>query len=103
MWQRLDLLNIEYSKICFPSMILEQWIVIGADPFWPALPGSSSIEHAAEYRTINITRLDCESNNPTGELIHDEHYPVALQQPGRRTRLDDYRRPGQSPWVQEER
>ena len=65
-------------------MILEQWIVIGADPFWPVPPGSSVIEYTAECRSINISSMDCEPDNPAAVLIHDHHHPVAVQQPGRR-------------------
>ena len=60
-------------------MVLEQWIVIGADPFWPALHGSSVIEHPAECWAIHIPYIDSKANDPARVLIHHHHDPVSLQ------------------------
>ncbi len=35
-------------------------------------------EHAADRRTIQRARVDCDADNPARVLIHDDHHPVRL-------------------------
>jgi hypothetical protein len=37
MWKRLDVLDFKHPQIRFPSLVLEQWIIIGADSPWPSI------------------------------------------------------------------
>lgn len=37
------------------------------------------VKHAAKGLPIDATRLDAESYNPTGKLIHDDEYPMGLE------------------------
>jgi hypothetical protein len=61
-------------------MVLEQWIVIGANPLWPALTRSGIVEHTAERWTIDIRSVDSKANNPARVLIHHYLHLVAFQQ-----------------------
>ena len=63
-------------------MVLKLRIVVGANPLWPTLTRSSIVEHTAERWTIDNSSMDCESNNPSGVLTHDQHDPVRRQHDG---------------------
>ena len=63
-------------------MVLKWRIVVGANTLWPTLTRSGIVEHTAERWTIDISSIDCESNNPSGVLIHDQHDPVRRQRDG---------------------
>jgi hypothetical protein len=44
------------------------------------LTRSCLIGHATERLFIDIACVNCKANDPPAVLIHDDHYPVALQQ-----------------------
>ncbi len=55
-------------------------IVVGADVLrHPALPSNGAVEHATESDTIDLSRMDAETNDPARVLIHDHQDPVGPQ------------------------
>ena len=57
-------------------MILEQWIVVGAESLWPSVASGSIIEHTADSRAIYVSSMDSEPDYPACVLIHHDHDPV---------------------------
>ncbi len=45
---RLHFGNLEYSKVRFPPMESEQWIMIAADIFWRSGSADRAVEHPTE-------------------------------------------------------
>jgi len=78
----LNLLDIQDSKIRFPTMEFKQRVVIGAQVARSARTGNSSGEHAAQGDAIDIASLYPESNDPPCELIRDDEHSVGLEQDG---------------------
>lgn len=42
-------------------------------------PNDDAIEHAADNGTVKYACMHSETNDATGILIHDDHYPVGLE------------------------
>jgi hypothetical protein len=76
--------EFEKTTVRIPAMVFEQRIIIGTAISRCALPANSFSEHSAQGGPIDVAALNAESDNATGELIHDDQHPVALcdeQQP----------------------
>ena len=63
-------------------MRLEQRIVIGTEMSGDALPVDGGIEHAADVGAIDGTTMHTDSDEATGELVHDHEHPVAPEHDG---------------------
>src|ERR1700730_6103245 len=63
-------------------MRLEQRIMIGAEMSRCAPTMNGDVEHAAEVGAIDRTRVHADSDEATGELVHDHEYPVAPEYDG---------------------
>jgi hypothetical protein len=79
MWKGFDLLDFQDTKIRFPSMILEKWIIVGADSLWPEISTGRFIKHAAQSRPVYMSCMESKANDPAGVLIHHDHDPVWFQ------------------------
>jgi hypothetical protein len=51
--------------------------------------GDHLIEHAAESWTIYYARLHGEADDAAGELIHDDHHPIGVEDQGFTTKEID--------------
>lgn len=76
---RLDFANLEYPKIGLPPMEMEQRIVVTADVFGRIGPTDRLAKHPTEYWPIDSSCVHAKANNPSGELIHNDENPVALE------------------------
>ena len=54
--------------------------MIRADPSGQRMSGSGPIEHAADRRAVDVLATDAKADNAPGKHIHDDQYPVAVQQ-----------------------
>lgn len=70
-----EVINIENSKISFPTMKIKKRVIVGTQVFWIFLPCNNFIKHAAKSNTVNITSVSCHAYNTSGKLIHYYHYP----------------------------
>ena len=76
----LDLGHIKDAQIGLPAMKVEERVVITAEALRQCrYAGDHLIEHAAERRTIDYPGLHSEADDAASELIHDDHYPMALE------------------------
>jgi hypothetical protein len=69
----------EYSEVGFPPMEPEQWIMIASDVLWRAGPADRTVEHPTERWSIHCPCMYPKVNDLTGELVHDDEDPVALE------------------------
>ena len=63
-------------------MRLEERIMIGAEMSWCALTMDGGVEHAAKVGTIDRITVHADSDEATGELVHDHEHPVAPEHDG---------------------
>ena len=77
---RFDFVDFQYPQIGLPAMKLEQRIVVGAEISRWALSIKGVIEHAAHGGPIDVTAMNAEPDYATRELIHDDQYPVRIEQ-----------------------
>src|SRR5450631_522701 len=60
----------------------EQWIVVGTQMLRERLAGYCLVEHATNRHAIDVRRLGADTDDPTREMIHHNHDPVALEHNG---------------------
>src|SRR5260370_28354950 len=82
MWHGLDFIDLQNPKVRRPTMRLEQRIVIGAEVSWSAPTKNGGVEHAADVGAIDGTTMHADSDEATGELVHDDEHPVAPEHDG---------------------
>jgi len=76
----LDFCHLQYPQIGLPLVEPIKWIGVGADVLrHPALPSNGAVEHPTESDTIDLSRMDAETNDPARVLIHDHQNPVGPQ------------------------
>ncbi len=77
---RLDLLDLKYPQIGQPPVESEQRVVIGADVFGQGLARDGVIEHPTYGDAVDVSTLDTEAEDTTGEHVHDDQHPVTVQE-----------------------
>src|SRR5438046_49760 len=77
-----DFIDLQNSKIRLPTVRLEQRIVIGAEMSRGAPTMNGDVEHAADVGAIDGTTMHADSDEATGELVHDHEHPVAPEHDG---------------------
>ena len=78
----LDFVDLENPEGCFPTVRLEKRIMIGAEMPRCVLTMDGGVEHAAHVGAIDRTTMHTDSDEATGELVHDHEHPVALEYDG---------------------
>src|SRR6266851_6296868 len=78
----LDFVDLQNPKVRRPPVRLEQRIMIGAEMSWCAPSMNGGVEHAAEVGAIDRTTMHADSDEATGELVHDHEHPVAPEHDG---------------------
>ncbi len=63
-------------------MILEQWIMVGAEVTGCSLSSDSMVEHPAQRLPIDRARVNPYANDSPREFIHYHENPVARQHDG---------------------
>jgi hypothetical protein len=56
--------------------------LVGAKIRRLALAGNGSVEHAAQRDAIDIARMHPEADYPASKLVHNDKYPMGVQQHG---------------------
>ena len=82
MWHRLDFVDLQNPKVRPPPVRLEQRIMIRTEMSRRAPAMNGGVEHAAEVGVIDRTAVHADSDEATGELVHDYEYPVAPEHDG---------------------
>src|ERR1700681_201484 len=77
----LDFVDLQNPKIRRPPVRLEERIMIGAEMSWCAPTTNGGVEHAAKVAIDRIT-VHADSDEATGELVHDHEHPVAPEHDG---------------------
>ena len=77
-----DLIDIQYPQICLPTMKFEQGVMIGTDVSRCALTADGLVEHPAKRYPIHSANMNTKTDDPSGELIHDDEDPVRPQDDG---------------------
>src|SRR5712664_44596 len=78
----LDFVDLQNPKIRRPTVRLEQRIMIGTEMSRCAPSMNGAVEHAAEVGAIDGTREHADSDEATGELVHDQEHPVTAEHDG---------------------
>src|ERR1700681_262793 len=78
----LDFVDLQNPEVRRPTVRLEQRIMIGAEMSRCAPTMNGGVEHATEVGTIDRTTVYADSDEATGELVHDHEHPVALEHDG---------------------
>src|SRR6266849_7415770 len=78
----LDFVDLQNPKIRRPTVRLEQRIMIGTEMSRCAPSMNGAVEHAAEVGAIDGTTVHADSDEATGELVHDHEHPVAPEHDG---------------------
>src|SRR5215471_18324368 len=78
----LDFVDLENPEVRRPTMRLEQRIMIGAEMSRGAPTMNGGVEHAAEVGAVDRTTVHADSDEATGELVHDHEHPVAPEHDG---------------------
>lgn len=72
--------SVKNAKIGFPTMELEQRIMIGAEMTRQSqFAGDGTIEHPADRWTVDCTWFHCEADNSSDEPVHDDRHSVSLR------------------------
>src|SRR5438128_6086668 len=78
----LDFVDLENPEVCLPTVRLEERIMIGAEMPRCVLTMDGGVEHAADVGAIDGTTMHADSDEATGELVHDHEHPVAPEHDG---------------------
>src|SRR5712691_12928900 len=78
----LDVVDLENPEVCVPTVRLEERIMIGAEMPRCVLTMDGGVEHAADVGAIDGTTVHADSDEATGELVHDHEHPVAPEHDG---------------------
>src|SRR6266852_1660023 len=78
----LHFVDLENPEVCFPTVRLEERIMIGAEMPRCVLTMDGGVEHAADVGAIDGTTMHADSDEATGELVHDHEHPVAPEHDG---------------------
>ena len=78
----LDFVDLQNTKVRRPTVRLEQRIMIGAEMSRCAPTMNGGIEQAAQVGAIDRTAVLADSDESTGELVHDHEHPVAPEHDG---------------------
>ena len=78
----LDFGDLQNPEVRRPTMRLEQRIMIGAEMSRCARTMNGGVEHAAGVGAIVRTTVHADSDEATGELVHDHEHPVAPENDG---------------------
>ncbi len=78
----LDFVDLQNPKIRRPPVRLEERIMFGAEMSWCAPTTNGGVEHAAKVGAIDRTIVHADSDEATGELVHDDEHPVAPEHDG---------------------
>jgi len=63
-----------------PLPELKERIVVAAEMEWQDVPARNDLaKQAANDRPINAPGLHGEADDPSGELVHDDHDPMDLE------------------------
>ena len=84
----LDFIDLQNPKVRHPTVGLEQRIVIGAEMSRGAPTMDGDVEHAADVGAIDGTTMHADSDEATGELVHDHEHPVAPEHDGLASKKD---------------
>ena len=82
----LDFVDLENPEVCFPTVHLEQQIMIGTEMPRCVLTMDGCVEYAAEVGAIDGITVHADSDEATGELVHDHEHPVL------RSTMDSHRK-----------
>src|SRR6185295_5897589 len=75
----LDCVDLQNSKVCPPTVRLEQRIMIGTEMSRCAPAMYGGVEHAAAVGAGDRTAVHADADEATRELVHDHEHPVASQ------------------------
>ena len=78
----LDFVDLQNPQVRRPTVRLEQRIMIGTEMSRGAPPMHGGVEHAAKVGAIDRTAVHADSDEATGELVHDHEHPVAPEHDG---------------------
>src|SRR6266852_1897662 len=78
----LHFVDLENPEVCFPTVRLEERIMIGAEMPRCVLTMDGGVEHAADVGAIDGTTMHADSDEATGERVHDHEHPVAPEHDG---------------------
>src|ERR1700675_4134715 len=78
----LDFVDLENPEVCRPTVRLEERIMIGAEMPRFVLTTDGGVEHSADVGAIARTTMHADSDEATGELVHDHEHPVASEHDG---------------------
>src|SRR2546426_7128874 len=78
----LDFVDLQNPKVRRPTVCFEQRIMIGTEMSRCAPSMNGAVEHAAEVGAIDGTTVHADSDEATGELVHDHEHPVAPEHDG---------------------
>jgi hypothetical protein len=67
----LDFVDLQNPKVRRPTVRREERIMIGAEMSRCAPTMTGGVEHAAEVGAIDRTTVHADSDEATGELVHD--------------------------------
>src|SRR2546427_2105548 len=79
--------DLENPEVCLPTVRLEERIMIGAEMPRCVLTMDGGVEHAADVGAIDGTTMHADSDEATGELVHDHEHPVAPDSHRKRSTL----------------
>lgn len=75
----LYLLDLEDADICLPSVKLQQRVVVGSEVRRLGRAADDPAKHSADDGTIKRSFASGESDDSPVALVHDDHYPVGIQ------------------------
>src|SRR5712692_5002690 len=78
----LDFVDLQNPEVRGPTVRLEQRIMIGTEMSRCAPTMNGGVEHAAEVGAIDRTTVHTDSDEATGELVHDHEHPIAPEHDG---------------------
>src|SRR5215468_5751527 len=78
----LDFVDLQNPKVRRPPVRLEQRIMIGTEMSRGAPTMNGGVEHAAEVGAVDRITVHADSDEATGELVHDHEHPVAPEHDG---------------------
>src|SRR5205809_6843023 len=96
-----DFIDLQNPKVRRPTVRLEQRIVIGAEMSRGAPTMNGDVEHPAGVGAIDGTTPHADSDEATGELVHDHEPPLAAEHDGLAAK--QIHAPQAVSWVSDER
>src|SRR4051812_19363798 len=72
----LEFVYLENSKVCPPTVRLEERIMIGTEVPRCTLTMDGGVEHAANVGARDGSAVHTDADEATRELVHDDEHPV---------------------------